>query len=97
MTPSVCEPEALRLFSFPALPPATGIQFRFRYAPSKLNQTRAFLALLEQDTNRLAHVQYIPRSVVRFALRALRDARKCGGFVRRKRLAKLYQTEYQLF
>ena len=52
------------------------MEFRFRYAPSKLHQTRACLALLEQDTNWLAHVQYTPGSVVRFAPRAVREALK---------------------
>jgi hypothetical protein len=40
---------------------------------------RAFLELLDQDVNRLAYAQYIPRSVVRFAPRAVLEAIKFGG------------------
>jgi hypothetical protein len=73
------------------------MQFRFRYAPSKLHQTRAFLELLDQDVNRLTHAQCIPRSIVRGAPRAVLEALKFGGFARREHLAKLPPSEYVSF
>jgi hypothetical protein len=104
--PLGCETEVLRGLRnrsiaisgpLPMLPSATWKQFRFRYAPSKLHQTRASLELLDQDINLLTHAQYIPRSIVRLAPRAVLEALKFGGFARHEHLAKLAPTEYVSF
>jgi hypothetical protein len=44
----------------------------------------------------LTHAQYIPRSIVRLAPRAVLEALKFGGFAMREHLAKLSQLDYVL-
>ncbi len=73
------------------------MQFRFRYAPSKLFLTPASLELTDQYLNRLARAQHLPRSGVCFTLRAVLEALEFGGFARHEHLAKLAPKEYVSF